>query len=147
MSFLNEQGLELLWSKISNNNKLLINGINKKANKDNVVMLSEQQLTDSQKKQVKKNLDIKNPGEVVKNYEIIEEIRDYYETQNKALQKTNNILRSKIDDLETRLEIEKNKNNSIEKVDNTSNLDLIKKIAKLESELFQTKQQLEEFKN
>ena len=67
MSFLNEQGLELLWSKISNNNKLLINGINKKANKDNVVMLSEQQLTDSQKKQVKKNLDIKNPGEVVKN--------------------------------------------------------------------------------
>ena len=69
MSFLNEQGLELLWSKISNNNKLLVNGINKKANKDNVVMLSEQQLTDSQKKQVKKNLDIKNPGEVVKNYE------------------------------------------------------------------------------
>ena len=65
----------------------------------------------------------------------------------KGSQKTNNILRSKIDDLETRLEIEKNKNNSIEKVDNTSNLDLIKKIAKLESELFQTKQQLEEFKN
>ena len=84
--------------------------------------------------------------EVIKNYEAIEEIRDYYDTQNKALQKTNNILRAKIDDLETRLEIEKNKNNSIEKVDSTSNLDLIKKIAKLESELFQTKQELEEAK-
>lgn len=84
--------------------------------------------------------------EVLKNYEIIEEIRDYYETQNKALQKTNSILRSKIDELETKLEMEKNKNNSIEKVDNTSNLDLIKKIAKLESELFQTKQELEDAK-
>ena len=84
--------------------------------------------------------------EIVKNYEIIEEIRDYYETQNKALQKTNSILRSKIDDIETRLEIEKNKNNSVDKVDNSSNLDLIKKIAKLESELFQTKQALEEAK-
>ena len=84
--------------------------------------------------------------EVVKNYEIIEEIRDYYETQNKALQKTNSVLRSKIDDLETRLEIEKNKNNSLDKVDNSSNLDLIKKIAKLESELFQTKKELEEAK-
>jgi len=84
--------------------------------------------------------------EVVKNYEVIEEIRDYYETQNKALQKTNSVLRSKIDDLETKLEIEKNKNNSIEKVDNSSNLDLIKKIAKLESELFQTKQALEDAK-
>ena len=84
--------------------------------------------------------------EVVKNYEVIEEIRDYYETQNKALQKTNSILRSKIDELETKLEMEKNKNNSIEKVDNTSNLDLIKKIAKLESELFQTKQELEDAK-
>ena len=85
--------------------------------------------------------------EVVKNYEIIEEIRDYYETQNKALQKTNSILRSKIDDLETRLEIEKNKNSSIDRVDNNSNLDLIKKIAKLESELYQTKQELAEAKN
>ncbi len=82
--------------------------------------------------------------EVVKNFEIIEEIRDYYETQNKALQKTNSTLRSKIDDLETRLEMERNKNNSIEKVDSTSNLDLIKKIAKLESELFQTRKELEE---
>ena len=82
--------------------------------------------------------------EILKNYEAIEEIRDYYETQNKALQKTNSILRSKIDELETKLEIEKNKNNSIEKVDSSSNLDLIKKIAKLESELFQTKQALEE---
>ena len=80
--------------------------------------------------------------EVLKNYEIIEEIKDYYETQNKALQKTNSILRTKIDELETKLEIEKNKNNSIEKVDSSSNLDLIKKIAKLESELFQTKQAL-----
>ena len=85
--------------------------------------------------------------DVVKNYEIIEEIRDYYETQNKALQKTNSILRAKIDDLETKLEMEKNKNNSIEKVDSTSNLDLIKKIAKLESELFQTRKELEEVKN
>ena len=84
--------------------------------------------------------------EVLKNYSVIEEIRDYYETQNKALQKTNSILRAKIDELETKLEIEKNKNNSIEKVDNTSNLDLIKKIAKLESELFQTKQELEDAK-
>ena len=84
--------------------------------------------------------------EVVKNYEVIEEIIDYYETQNKALQKTNSILRAKIDELETKLEMEKNKNNSIEKVDSTSNLDLIKKIAKLESELFQTKQELEDAK-
>ena len=84
--------------------------------------------------------------EVIKNYEAIEEIRDYYETQNKALQKTNNILRAKVDDLETMLEIEKNKNNSVEKVDSTSNLDLIKKIAKLESELYQTKKELEEVK-
>ena len=84
--------------------------------------------------------------EVVKNYEIIEEIRDYYETQNKALQKTNSVLRSKIDELETKLEMEKSKSNSIEKVDSTSNLDLIKKIAKLESELFQTKKELEEAK-
>ena len=82
--------------------------------------------------------------EVLKNYEIIEEIRDYYETQNKALQKTNSVLRGKIDELETKLEMEKNKNNSIEKVDSSSNLDLIKKIAKLESELFQTKQALED---
>jgi len=84
--------------------------------------------------------------EVVKNYEIIEEIREYYETQNKALQKTNSVLRSKIDELETKLEMEKSKNNSIEKVDSTSNLDLIKKIAKLESELFQTKKELEDAK-
>lgn len=84
--------------------------------------------------------------EVIKNYEVIEEIRDYYETQNKALQKTNSILRAKIDDLETSLEIEKNKNNSLDKVDNSSNLDLIKKIAKLESELFQTRQELEDAK-
>lgn len=84
--------------------------------------------------------------EVIKNYDIIEEIKDYYETQNKALQKTNSILRSKIDDLETRLEMEKSKNNSYDKVDSTSNLDLIKKIAKLESELFQTKQELEDAK-
>ena len=81
--------------------------------------------------------------EVLKNYEIIEEIKDYYETQNKALQKTNSILRTKIDDLETKLEIEKSKNNSVERVDSSSNLDLIKKIAKLESELFQAKQALE----
>ena len=85
--------------------------------------------------------------EVLKNYKVIEDIRDYYETQNKALQKTNSILRNKVDELETKLEMEKNKNNSYEKVDNNSNLDLIKKIAKLESELFQTKRELEELKN
>lgn len=84
--------------------------------------------------------------EVLKNYEIIEEIRDYYETQNKALQKTNSVLRAKIDDLETSLEMERNKNNSYDKVDSSSNLDYIKKIAKLESELFQTKKELEEAK-
>ena len=85
--------------------------------------------------------------EVLKNYKIIEDIKEYYETQNKALQKTNSILRNKVDELETKLEMEKNKNNSYEKVDNNSNLDLIKKIAKLESELFQTKQELEDLKN
>jgi len=84
--------------------------------------------------------------EVLKNYKIIEDIREYYETQNKALQKTNSILRNKVDELETKLEMEKNKNNSFEKVDSNSNLDLIKKIAKLESELFQTRQELEEAK-
>ena len=84
--------------------------------------------------------------EVLKNYEIIEEIKEHYETQNKALQKTNSILRAKIDELETKLEMEKNKNNSIEKVDSSSNIDLIKKIAKLESELFATKKELEEIK-
>jgi len=82
--------------------------------------------------------------EILKNYEIIEEIKDYYETQNKALQKTNSILRTKIDDLETKLEIERSKNNSVERVDSSSNLDLIKKIAKLESELFQAKQDLQD---
>ena len=34
--------------------------------------------------------------EVLKNYKIIEDIREYYETQNKALQKTNSILRNKL---------------------------------------------------
>ena len=85
--------------------------------------------------------------DVLKNYEIIEDIKEYYETQNKALQKTNSVLRAKIDELETKLEIEKSKNNSIERVDSSSNLDLIKKIAKLESELFQTKQALQEATN
>lgn len=84
--------------------------------------------------------------EVLKNYNVIEDIRDYYETQNKALQKTNSVLRNKVDELETKLEMEKNKNNSYEKVDSSSNLDLIKKIAKLESELFQTKKELEDLK-
>ena len=84
--------------------------------------------------------------EIIQDYESINEIEDYYKVQNIALQKTNSVLRGKIDELETKLEIEKNKNSSIEKVDSTSNLDLIKKIAKLESELFQTKQELEEAK-
>ena len=69
MKFLNDEGLSHLWSKISNNNKILVEAINKKANKDNVVQLVEQELTDVQKKQVKKNLDIQIPGEITKKYE------------------------------------------------------------------------------
>lgn len=69
MKFLNDEGLGRLWSKISDNNTILVDAINAKANKNNVVSLGVQELTDTQKKQVKKNLDIQNPGEITKKYE------------------------------------------------------------------------------
>ena len=83
--------------------------------------------------------------EIIADYESIVEIEDYYKVQNIALQKTNSILRSKIEELE--MQIDMNKGRGYQTVDNSSNIDLIKKIAKLEGELYQTKLQLEEAKS
>jgi len=80
--------------------------------------------------------------EIIADYESINEIEDYYKVQNIALQKTNSILRSKIEELEMQLEMTKGK--GYQSADNSSNIDLIKKIAALEGELYQTKLQLEE---
>lgn len=82
--------------------------------------------------------------EIIADYESIKEIEDYYKVQNIALQKTNSILRSKIEELE--MQIDMSKGVGYQTVDNSSNIDLIKKIAKLEGELYQTKLQLEEAK-
>lgn len=82
--------------------------------------------------------------EIIEDYESIVEIEDYYKVQNIALQKTNSILRSKIEELEIQLDMSKGKGYQV--ADNSSNIDLIKKIAKLEGELYQTKLQLEEAK-
>ena len=68
----------------------------------------------------------------------------YYKVQNIALQKTNSILRSKIEELE--IQIDMHKSSGYQVADSSSNIDLIKKIAKLEGELYQTKLQLEEAK-
>ena len=83
--------------------------------------------------------------EIIADYENIKAIEDYYKTQNIALQKTNSILRSKVEDLENQLEM--SKSGAYQSFDNSSNIDLIRKIASLESELYQTKLQLEEVKN
>lgn len=83
--------------------------------------------------------------EIIADYESIVEIEDYYKVQNIALQKTNSILRSKIEELE--MKIEMNKGKGYQTSDTSSNIDLIKKIAKLEGELYQTKLQLEEAKS
>ena len=82
--------------------------------------------------------------EIISDYETIHEIEEYYKTQNIALQKTNSILRAKIDDLEDQLDIAQGR--GYQNVDSSSNIDLIKKIAKLEGELYQTRLQLEEDK-
>lgn len=82
--------------------------------------------------------------EIICDYETIKEIEDYYKVQNVALQKTNSILRSKIEELE--LQLDMSKGNGYQVADSSSNIDLIKKIAKLEGELYQTKLQLEEVK-
>ena len=82
--------------------------------------------------------------EIMNDYETIHEIEEYYKTQNIALQKTNSILRAKIDELEDQLEIVQSR--GYQNIDNSSNIDLIKKIAKLEGELYQTRLQLEEDK-
>lgn len=82
--------------------------------------------------------------EIITDFENIKEIEDYYKVQNIALQKTNSILRSKIEELEIQLDMAKGK--GYQSADNSSNIDLIKKIAKLEGELYQTKLQLEEEK-
>lgn len=83
--------------------------------------------------------------EIIEDYIQIKKMEEYYTTQNIALQKTNSILRNKIEELEMQLEMNKGGNYQIH--DGSSNIDLIKKIAKLESELYQTKLQLEEAKN
>ena len=81
-------------------------------------------------------------------FKSILEIEEYYETQNKALQKSNSILRTRVDDLETQVELEKAKRNAEPSLENnSSNLDLIRKIAHLESELYQTKKELEQLKD
>ena len=82
--------------------------------------------------------------EIIADFESIKEIEEYYKVQNLALQKTNSILRSRIDELE--IQIDMNKSAGYQNADNSSNIDLIKKIAKLEGELYQTKLQLEEEK-
>ena len=82
--------------------------------------------------------------EIMEDYESIKEIEEYYKVQNIALQKTNSILRSKIEELE--MQIDMSKGMGYQTVDNSSNIDLIKKIAKLEGELYQTRLQLEEEK-
>ena len=81
---------------------------------------------------------------IIADYETIIEIEDYYKVQNIALQKTNSILRSKIEELEIKLDMAKGK--GYQSHDSSSNIDLIKKIAQLEGELYQTKLQLEEAK-
>ncbi len=84
---------------------------------------------------------------VLEDVKAINEIQDYYETQNRALQKSNAILRSKVDELETEIELENAKKKERPVAGSGSNnLDLIKKIASLENELFQTKKELEELK-
>ena len=82
--------------------------------------------------------------EIITDYESIKEIEDYYKTQNIALQKTNSILRAKIEELEDQLDLAQS--SGYQQVNNSSNIDLIKKIAKLEGELYQTRLQLEEEK-
>ena len=83
--------------------------------------------------------------EIIEDYIQMKKMEEYYTTQNIALQKTNSILRNKIEELE--VQIEMNKGGNYQTHDGSSNIDLIKKIAKLESELYQTKLQLEEAKN
>ena len=83
--------------------------------------------------------------EIIEDYIQIKQMEEYYTTQNVALQKTNSILRNKIEDLEMQLELAKS--NGYQMHDNTSSIELIKKIAMLEGELYQTKLQLEEAKN
>lgn len=80
--------------------------------------------------------------ELIQDYESIKEIEDYYKVQNIALQKTNSILRSKIEELE--IQVDMTKSGGYQFVDNSSNIELIKKIAKLEGELYQTKLKLQE---
>ena len=83
--------------------------------------------------------------EIIEDYASMRKLEEYYTTQNIALQKTNSVLRGKIEDLEMQLELAKTSGYQLH--DNSSNIDLIKKIAQLESELYQTKIQLEEVKN
>ncbi len=83
--------------------------------------------------------------DIIADYVQIKKMEEYYTTQNVALQKTNSILRNKISDLEMQLEMSKSSGYQLH--DNASNIELIKKIAMLESELYQTKLQLEEAKN
>lgn len=83
--------------------------------------------------------------EIIEDYASIKKMEEYYTTQNIALQKTNSILRNKVEDLEMQLEISKTSGYQLH--DNSSNIELIKKIAMLENELYQTKLQLEEVKN
>lgn len=86
---------------------------------------------------------------VIADFKSIEEIRDYYETQNKALQKTNAVLKNKVDELETELELEntKKKGQPAGDAGNSNNLELIKKVATLENDLFQARKELEELKS
>ena len=83
--------------------------------------------------------------EIIEDYILIKKMEEYYTTQNVALQKTNSILRNKVEDLEMQLEM--SKNSGYQMHDGSSNIELIKKIAMLESELYQTKLQLDEVKN
>ena len=83
--------------------------------------------------------------QIIEDYAQIKKMEEYYTTQNVALQKTNSILRNKVEELEMQLEMSKSSGYQLH--DNPSNIELIRKIATLESELYQTKLQLEEVKN
>ncbi|HHU59970.1 TPA: DivIVA domain-containing protein [bacterium] len=83
--------------------------------------------------------------QIMSEFQKITDIEEYYQTHNNALKKTNAILRDKIDDLETKLELERSKNSDFAASDNSSNLELIKKIARLESELYETRKELESY--
>ena len=84
---------------------------------------------------------------VLKEFRVIKEIEEYYETQNTALKKSNSILRNRVDKLETDIELIKSEQSEINSDEaKSSNLELLKKIADLESKLHKANKEIEELK-